>query len=276
MTIERARGARIPTLIAAALLVTLAGAPLRAQEMPAVDALLGQLFGTEDRTPYELIADFTGTLALTIRGGTITARAAGFFHEVRRADGVRRRRVQITRLDLPLLLRPFHGTIRRIIEEKVETQNESPETFHSHDVFLFAQLPGRHFVLVGVHKEIVDEAIDRYGKPEDKKDTATRRRIAHWLYTTPTQRQLLVRSGPPYALRAVVNEHGTLFELALLYSWGEVGTRIEYVVVRDQWVWRQVDADANSELSGFGRVDGKLKLTFFNHCLNCPPGRPPR
>lgn len=276
MTIQRARGAIVGTLIAAALLAVPAGGPLRAQAEPTVDALLGRLFGTEERTPYELTADFSGTLALTIRGGTLTARAAGFFQEVRRADGVRRRRVQITRLDLPLILRPFNGTIRRIIEEKIETQNESAETFHSHDVFLYGALPGRRLILAGVHKEIVDVAIDRYGKSEDKRDVATRRRIAHWLYTTPTQRELLVRPGPPYALRAVLNEYGTLFELVLQYSWGEVGTRIEYIAVRDEWVWRQVDADANSELSGFGRVDGKLHLTFSNHCLNCPPARSPR
>lgn len=278
MSIQRGGRASSLRRAAAVFLTVLAAAagPLHAQDAPSVDTLLARLFSTEDRTPYELTADFSGTLALTIKGGTITARAAGSFYEVRRADGVRRRRVQITRLDLPLLLRPFNGTIRRIIEEKVETQNESPETFHSHDIFLHGQLPGRQYILVGVHKEIVDEAIDRYGKPEDKNHTSTRRRIAQWLYTTPTQRELLVRPGPPYALRAVVNEHGTLFELSLLYSWGEVGTRVEYAVVRDQWVWRQVDADANSELSGFGRVDGKLKLTFTNHCLNCPPARPPR
>jgi hypothetical protein len=246
-----------------------AGLPAHAQDAPSVDALLERLFSSEDKTPYELTADFSGTLALTMRGGTITAVAAGSFTEVRRADGVRRRRVEIKRLDLPFLLRPFSGTIRRVIEEKVETQNESPETFHSHDIFLNGALPGPRYLLIGVHKAIVDEAIDRYGKGQDKKDDATRRRIAQWLYTTPSRREMLVRAGPPYALRVVLDEAGTLYELTLLYNWGEVGTRINYAIVNGQPVWQHVSADANSELSGFGRVDGKLQLTFSNHCLNC-------
>jgi hypothetical protein len=270
------RNRTLAAVLATVLVVAATAGQPAAEELPSVDALLARLFSTDERTPYELTAEFTGTLTLTIRGGAVTARAAGSFYEVRRADGVRRRRVQITRLDLPFLLRPFASTIRRVIEEQVETQNESPETFHAHDIFLHSTLPGKRYVLVGVHKEIVDEAIDRYGRREDKADPATRRRIAQWLYTTPTQRELLVRPGPPYALRAVLNEYGTLFELALLYHWGEIGTRIDYAVVRDQWVWRQVDADASSELAGFGRVDGKLRLTFFNHCLNCPPARPSR
>jgi hypothetical protein len=227
-----------------------------------VDVLLARLFGTEDLTPYELTADFHGTVRLRLRGGTITAVAAGSFVERRGTDGVRRRRVHITRLDLPLLLRPFAGTIRRVIEEKVETQNESPETFHAHDIFFAGTLPGRRYILIGVHKAIVDDAIDRYGDRASKDDPATRRRIAQWLFTTPTQRERLVRPGPPYALRVVLDEHGTLYELVLMYNWGEVGTRIDYIVVAGQWVWRQVDADATSELAGFGRVDGNLTLAF--------------
>ena len=272
---SRASFRRWPAVILMAVLAAV-GAPAHAQDPPSVDLLLERLFSTEDKTPYELTADFSGTLALTLRGGTITAIAVGSFTEVRRGDGVRRRKVQITRLDLPLLLRPFSGTIRRVIEEKVETQNESPETFHSHDIFMNGELPGRRYILIGVHKDIVDEAIDRYGKGQGKKDDATRRRIAQWLYTTPSRREMLVRPGPPYALRVVLDETGTLYELTLFYNWGEVGTRINYATVNGQPVWQHVAADADSELSGFGRVKGKLQLTFTNHCLNCTPARPPR
>jgi len=257
---------RWPALVLSAALAA-AAPPLSAQ--PSAEALISRLFGTESRTPYELTADFSGTLTLTLRGGAIAAYAEGSFTEVRRLDGVKQRRVRITRLVLPLLLRPFRSTLQRVIEEKIETQNETPETFHAHDIFIYAEQPGGRYVLVGVHKAIVDEAIDRYGKSGDKKDDATRRRIAHWLYTSPTQREFLVRSGPPYAMRVTLDGNGTLYELTLFYDWGEVGTRISYTTVGGQTVWQHVSADASSELSGFGRVNGKLQLTFVNHCLNC-------
>lgn len=259
---------------AIAFILTLAvpavlGGAAAAQTTPSVDTLLARLFGSEDKTPYELTADFSGTLTLVVRGGRFIAVAAGSFQEVRKSDGIKRRKVTITRLDLPVLLRPFRSTLRRVIEEKVETQSESPETFHDHDIFVQSELPGKRYMLIGVHKDIVDEAIDKYGKPEHKKDPATRRRIAHWLYTSPSMRDMLVRTGPPYVLQAILDDGGTLYELTLFYNWGEVGTRISYITVNSQPVWQQVSADATSELSGFGRVDGKLLLNFSNHCVSC-------
>jgi len=261
----------VPRLLAAAVTLALLAGPAysASAQAPSVDALMARLFGTDDKTPYELSAEFSGTLTLTVRGGTMTAVAAGSFLEFRGADGVKRRKVTIARLDLPVLLRPFSGAIRRVIEEKVETQSESPETFHDHDIFLYGELPGRRYILVGVHKAIIDETIDRYGKPEQKKDPETRRRLAQWLYTSPSMRDTLVRGGPPYALRVVLDDAGMLYELTLLYNWGEVGTRISYALVSGQPVWRTVAADAVSELTGFGRVNGKLLLTFSNHCVNC-------
>ncbi|MDQ7844314.1 MAG: hypothetical protein QN141_04735 [Armatimonadota bacterium] len=250
------------------LCAALAWAPPAAAQAPSAEALLARVFGIDQKTPYDLTADFSGTLTLTLRGGTLTTYAEGSFHETRRADGVKQRRVRITRLQLPVLLRPFRATIQRVIEEKIETQQERPETFHEHDFFIHRER-SRHFIVVGVHRAIVDEAIDRYGAPWQKKDEATRRRIAHWLYTSPTQREFLVRPGPPYAIRVELDEVGTLYELTLFYDWGEVGTRIAYTTVSGQTVWQTVTADASSELSGFGRVFGKLQLTFVNHCLNC-------
>jgi len=250
------------------LCAVLAGPPPASAQAPSAEALLARIFGTQEKTPYELTADFSGTLTLTLRGGTLTTYAEGSFHETRRADGVKQRRVRITRLQLPVLLRPFRSAIQRVIEEKIETQQERPETFHDHDFFIYAERP-RRFIVVGVHRGIVDDAIDRYGAAWQKTDAATRRRIAQWLYTSPTQREFLVRPGPPYALRVELDEVGTLYELTLFYDWGEIGTRITYATVSGQTVWQTVTADAASELSGFGRVVGKLQLTFANHCLNC-------
>lgn len=235
----------------------------------SVETLLARLFDVDVKTPYELSADFAGELVLSIRGGRLVVAAEGSFLESRGADGIRRRKVTVRRLDLPFFLRPFSGAVRRVIEEKVETQAETPETFHNHDVFILTELPGRRYVLVGVHRAIVDEAIDRYGQPRDKNDPLTRRKIAQWLFTSPTMTAFLVRPGPPYALRLIVDEDGQLYELALFYDWGEVSTRISYAVVNGQPVWRQITADTVSEFAGVGRVDGQLVLTFFNHCVNC-------
>lgn len=257
-------------LIAALVIASMStgGTPAFAQA-PSVDILITRLFNAEEKEPYELTADFTGSLALVVRGARLAIVAAGSFLEWRSEDGVKRRKVTIKRLDLPLLLRPFAGPLRQLIEERVETQSETPETFHAHDVFLLNELPERRYTLVGVHRSIVDEMFDRFGRPEDKQDTATRRKIAQWLYTSPSMRDSIVRPGPPYALRAVVDEAGVLYELTLFYNWGEVGTRIAYVFVNGQPVWQQVASDAVSELGGIGRVDGELLLTFTNHCVNC-------
>ena len=256
--------------VAAAVVLWLAltvGIAMPARGQATVDTLLARVFGSEDKTPYELTADFTGTLTLVVRGAKSTAVAAGSFREWRGRDGVRRRKVNVTKLDLPVLLRPFRSSVQRIIEEKVETQSESPEAFHEHDIFILNEQRPR-YVLIGVQKAIVDAAIDRYGKPQDKRDLEVRRRIARWLWTSP-QRENIVRSGPPYALRAQVDEQGLIHELTLFYNWGEVGTRISYMEVNRQAVWRSIAADALSDVSGAGRVDGLLLLNFTNHCVNC-------
>lgn len=251
-------------VMAAAIAAGMA-APARSQ--PAVDTLLARVFRSEDKTPYELTADFSGTLTLVVRGTKLTAIAAGSFREWRGADGVRRRKVNVTQLDLPVLLRPFAASVRKIIEEKVETQSETPEAFHDHDVFILSEERGR-YTLIGVQRGIVDDTIDRYGKPQDRRDPEVRRRIARWLWTG-SRRETIVRPGPPYALRAIVDERGLIHELTLFYDWGEVGTRIAYAEVNRQPVWRSISADAISDISGFGRVDGVMILNFSNHCVNC-------
>lgn len=241
-------------------------------QTPSVDTLLGKLFTSETPDPYEVTADFNGSLTLLVRGSRLTATATGSYIEYRKAGDHRRRKVTIDRLDVPLLLRPFTGTLRKVIEDKVESQADNPENFHNHDVFLLQELPGKRYVLAGVHRSIVDDAIDRYGKPQDKRDVTTRRKIAQWLYTTPWMRSFLVRPGPPYAMRAVVDEDGQLHELTVSYDWGEIGTKVSYVTLSGQPIWKQVVSDVTSELSGVGHVDGELVLNFSNHCLNCPGG----
>lgn len=254
-----------------AVLLTL-GSPLgpRAQAQESlVDTLLLRLFRSETKDPYELTADFTGTLRIATRGSQLQAEAEGSFLEWRGEDSVRRRKVTVRKLNVPLLLRPFSGSISRAIEERIETQAENPDTFHAHDIFFSEELPGPRYVLAGVHREIVDDAIDRYGKPRDKLDLTTRRKIAQWLYSAPTMREFVVRPGPPYALRVVTDDAGLLYELILSYDWGQVSTRVGYIYIKGQAVWERVVADTMSDLSGVGNVTGQLSLVFTNHCLNC-------
>jgi len=255
--------------VALVLVSSLAATPPGRAQTSLVDYLLAELFSTADKTPYELTADFTGTLTVTAKGSSLVAYAEGSFVERRGNDGIRRRKVTIRKLALPLLLRPFASSLSRAIEEKIETQAENPDTFYAHDIFFIAEQPEHRYVLGGVHRDIVNEAIDRYGKPQDKLDVTTRRKIAQWLYSAPTMRDFLVRPGPPYALRAIIGADGLLYELVVSYDWGEVSTRIGYVVVRGQPVWAQVTADTVSTLSGLGRVTGQLALNFTNHCVNC-------
>lgn len=263
-----AHRARAVAVALALILALVAAGPGRAQ-IPLVDYLLAQLFDTEEKTPYELTADFTGTLTVTAKGSRLVAEAEGSFVERRDPDGIRRRKVTIRKLSLPFLLRPFAPSLRRAIEEKIETQAENPDTFYAHDIFVIAELPDRRYVLGGVHRDIVDETIDRYGRPQDKRDVTTRRKIAEWLYSAPTMRDFIVRPGPPYTLRATVDADGLLYELILSYDWGQVTTRVGYVVISGQPVWSDVVADTVSNLSGLGRVTGQLALTFTNHCVNC-------
>ncbi len=234
-----------------------------------VDTLLARVLGTEDQDTYELTADFKGAFNVVVRGSPFTAYAVGTYRETRKAGEARRRKITLQHLDLPLLLRPFSGVLQRAIEGKVELQSDNPETFYAHDIFMLEEPTGRRYVLGGVHRDIVDEAIDRYGHAGDKKDPAIRRNIARWLYTSPTMRSWIVRPGPPYALRTVIDDSGLIYDLGLFYNWGQIGTKISYLVVNGQSVWREVVTDTVSELSGHGRVDGQLTLTFSNHCLNC-------
>src|SRR3989442_10411583 len=170
--------ARRCAAVLAALLVTFSATTIGRAQPPTVDVLLLRLFDVNVTEPYELNADFSGTLNVTIKRSRLVVAADGSFLEWRGTDGIRHRKVTIRDLSLPLLLRPFAPSIRSAIAEKLETQAENPETFHAHDIFLLSEQPDGRFVLAGVHRAIVDDAIDRYGHPEDKLDVTTRRKIA--------------------------------------------------------------------------------------------------
>ncbi len=271
------RAARLTAGLLATLLVVSVGASHHADAQPpevTVDTLLQKLFGTEGRPPYDLTADFTGVLTVTFKNGRLVVEADGSFHEWRGPDGMKHRKVIIRNLSVPLLLRPFAQPLRRTVAEKIESQAENPEIFYAHDLFISAELPDRRYVLAGVHRALVDEAIDRYGKPADKTDPDTRRKIAEWLFTAPTMREFIVRPGPPYALKATLDENGLLYDLTVYYDWGQVSTKVGFVTINGRPVWSDLVADTVSNLSGIGQVSGQLSLLFTNHCVNC--NRQPR
>jgi hypothetical protein len=264
------RGSR-QLMVGIVVAVVLAAGSAAAAEPDQVDGLLDRLFGAGERGPYLLTADFSGYILATVAGTQLRADAEGSFREWRGRDNVRRRTVRLQTLRLPLLLRPFAGTLRRALEDKVEAQADAPEAFLQHDVFILTRLPAGRYVLAGVQRSIVTDAITRFGRAKDQEDTLTRREIARWLYTSAPMRSFLVRAGPPYAFRAIVDDTGLLHELVLSYDWGALSTKVDFVMVSGQPVARRIVADTASEVSGVGRVTGQLLLTFFNHCVNCTP-----
>jgi hypothetical protein len=257
------------------------GPPARVSASPAqadhispdidVDVLLARAVGTGSVDAYDLTADFQGWLTVTVRGTPFTALADGTYRETRKPGELRRRQIQVRHIEVPLLLRPFTGSVRDLIERKADLQSDNPATFSGHDIFVLEEQAGQRYVLAGVHRRIVDDAIDRYGRGAGKSDIAFRRNIARWLYTAPTMRPRIARPGPAYALRTVVDDLGLIYELQLFYDWGQIGSRALYTVVKGRHVWREVTADTRTELSGVGHVEGQMNLTFSNHCLNCKP-----
>lgn len=236
-----------------------------------VDALLTRAVGTGSVDTYDLTADFQGWLTVTVRGTPFTALADGTYRETRKPGELRHRQIQVRHIEVPLLLRPFTGSVRDLIERKAELQSDNPATFSGHDIFILEELPGSRYVLAGVFRLIVDDAIDKYGGGVGKNDIAFRRNIARWLYTAPTMRPRIARPGPAYALRTVVDDLGLVYELQLFYDWGQIGSKVHYIVVKGKHVWREVSADTRTNLSGVGHVEGQMNLTFSNHCLNCKP-----
>lgn len=231
-----------------------------------VDSLLGRIVSADNRDQYDLTAEFQADLVLVANGRPMRGHATGTFRESRRAGEPRRWKITVQRLDLPLLLRPFAGTLRSLIEDRAESQSESVETFNSHDFFIQEDSGGR-FVLIGLRRDVVNDAIDRYGKPADRQDPETRRRIARWLFASASKRDFVVRSGPPYAMRLVVDEQGVVYESALFYNWGQAVTKITYTNVGGRPAWHDVESTINSDVSGLGRIEGQLLLQIRNYTL---------
>lgn len=256
-------------LVLASMVALAATVPTHAQ-VPPVDELLTRALAPKHQAPYELTAHFAGTLVVAVRRGQLTVHAAGSFKEWRGAGELTtQRRVTIDRLLLPLILRPFAGALRHVIEEKVEKQSSDSPDFHAHDFFILESLPGDRYVIAGVHHAIVSDVIERYQPSADKDDTATRRLVARWLYTSPVMKTWIVRPGPPYAFEAVVGGTGLIYGLTTFYAWGRSDTKITYTMLDGEPVWGQVTTDIVGEIADLGPVRGQLSLTLRDHCMGC-------
>jgi hypothetical protein len=250
---------------------TLLASPASAQRL-SVDGLLQRIYTEPHPQPFTMTADFRADITLSLATGKFSVRAAGTMVESRTALGEpKRRKAEVTRLDLPLTLRPFSGSIRKIVTDLIEVEPKPGEVLPVHDVFIAEERPDGRYLLGGVRKDIVTQTMRSYNQTAGLEDNDARRAIARWLWS-PTQRASIVRPGPgPYMLTALVDENGLSHQLTLAYDWGHVGNRITFVTVGGRAFWREVVSDTTSEVAGFGRVDGHMVMQVTNHCLNCPP-----
>ncbi len=256
--------------LAGVLAALLLSAPVRAQGI-SVDDLLKRIVTELNPQPYTMTADFTANFVLNVPTGKVYVSASGTLVESRAAPGEpRKRKATLTRIDIPLILRPFSNSIRKVVTDYVEVEQKPGDILPYQDVFI-AEERGDKILLGGVRADIVTEVMNKYGQGALIKDPNARRAIARWLWA-PSQRASIVRPGPgPYMLTVLVDENGLMYQLTLAYDWGQIGNRIAYVFIDGQAFWKEVTSDSSSEVAGIGRVDGTMTLHVQNHCLNCAP-----
>jgi hypothetical protein len=207
-------------------------------------------------------------------GGFTEGKVAGLLHEWRNQGEPRRWKITVRELDLPLLLHPFSGAVRATIEQKAEAQSQAFENFRDYDVFMLEEHAGGRYALIGIRRDVVDDAIARFGKTADKQDVAIRREIARWLFTAPSMRSWITRGGPPYAVKVLTDETGLVHEIQVLHGRGQVGMKFSYLRVSGQPAWQEVLSTFTSNTGAAGYIEGRLNLAFADHSLNWSPQRP--
>lgn len=237
----------------------------------SVDSLLAKVITEPDTLPYTLTADFSARLNMALSTGQVPVHAVGTLFESRSANGQPRiRKATITRLDLPLLVRPFSGAIGSILTSIIENEQRVAEFVPTLDIFLEEDRNDGRYVLGAVRQDIITEIMTKYNQQALLKDQTARRAFARWLFA-PSQREQIVRPGAPYAMRTVVDDAGVVHQLTLFYDWGQVGSRLTFVTIGGRPFWREVTSNGTSEIAGLGRVHGRMVLQVTNHCFNCQP-----
>jgi hypothetical protein len=253
-----------------AVLLTLALALPGHAQAPPVDELVRLALAPKPAESYRMAADFAVLLSIRYgAGGLLTATARGALEEWHATGGPLHRAVTIREIRVPLVLRPFAGLVRRVIKERIENQPDDLPDVHAHDFFLLGGAPGARYVIGGVRRDIVAQAMARYLAPGSAPgdDTEARRAVARWLFTSPLMKPWVVRPGPPYALEAVVDGRGLLYALTLFYDWGAVHTQIAYAFIDGRPVWNQIRGDVASDLPALGRVTGRVAISLSNQRL---------
>lgn len=255
-------------LASAALAATLMTALPAGAQTPPISALLASDSARADAAPYELRAQFTGTLRLVVRGAHYTIGTEGWMRQSSRPGEPRRTRVTVERVQVPFLLQPFSTSLRGAIADLIETQTADPMLADTHDLFITEATPGR-IAVGGVRRDLVNEAIERYMPQLDPRIPEMRTVVARWLYSSQRMQSWLRRPGPPYLITAVVGSSGLLETLSLTYDWGTVETNVAYAAVGARVVWRTIDLAVAGDLKGIGPLNGQLALAFSNYCVNC-------
>lgn len=259
---------RAAVIICCLLMITVPAPPLSAQGM-SVDMLLARVVNEPDQQPFTLTADFTARITMNVPTGTYPMTAGGSLVESRAAPGEpRRRRVNVTSLQLPLLLRPFHNGVRDALKNLIESEPKAADLVQSLDLFVVDELPGGRYAVGGVRADIVTEVMTKYKQTALLRDVTARRAIAKWLHA-PSQRASIVRGGTPYMLTAIVDETGAVHDLTLFYEWGHIRSYGTFVTIGGRTFWKDVTSDISTLVAGLGRVDGRMSLNITNHCLNC-------
>src|SRR3989441_10550525 len=109
--------------------LALGAAPLRGEAQPqpvTVEFLLQKLFGSDNKPPYDLTADFTGVLTVSFKNGRLVVEAEGSFHEWRGARGAQHPRGLIPKPSLPLLPPPLLQSPRRPAAARGEAPAQNP------------------------------------------------------------------------------------------------------------------------------------------------------
>jgi hypothetical protein len=236
-----------------------------------VDSLIAKVVSEPNPQPYTLTADFSASLVMTLSTGKVPVHAVGTLFETRTVSGQpRTRKATVTRVDLPVLLRPFSNSVRTILAGLIEAEQKPAELVPTLDIFIQEERNDGRYLLGGVRQDIVTEIMTKYNQQALLKDPTARRAFARWLFS-PSQRPTIVRSGPAYAMATTVDDAGLVHHLTLFFDWGQVSSRLTFVMVGGRPFWREVTSEGTSEIPGLGRVFGTMVLQVTNHCLNCQP-----
>ena len=265
-----ARPAALFATLIVAIASTLPGPATAQPQGPSVDVLIARVYSEPNPQPYTMTADFNSEVVLKLPTGLITVRAVGTMTESRTAVGQpRTRKATVTKLDVPVLLRPFSNAIRKVVTDAIELEQKPNEILPTQDIFIAEARAPDKILLGGVRTDIVNDTMVKYKQEALIRDTTARRVIARWLWS-PSQRGGIVRGGPgPYMLAVLIDETGLIHQLTLTYDWGQIGNRIQFVTVGGRPFWREVISDTASEVAGIGHVDCRMTLFVQNHCLNC-------